>query len=231
MADEIPVQVVDSQVGHHGLGTIVLEAARRAEAGASVDEVSKVAQDLARRTRVYGALDTLENLKKGGRIGKAQALLGSILSIKPIIEMRNGEVEPRPEGRTRGRALQYLVDKVVAEPGVENLAVMHGDAPDVEQFLALLAPHYPPDQIVVGDLGAVIGGHGGPRTIGVAFQVSRAPDPSPVVARACPSPIPTGAVVRRRPGVGGRYRLVTDRPGRHGRGVGGRRLVLAGRWR
>ena len=60
---------------------------------------------------------------------------------------------------------------MVAEPGVENLAVMHGDAPDVDQFLALLAPHYPTDKIVVGDLGAVVGSHAGPRTIGVAFQV------------------------------------------------------------
>ena len=176
VADEIPVRVVDSKSVTMGLGTIVLEAARRAEAGACVDEVAKVALDLARRTRVHGALDTLDNLKKGGRIGKAQALLGSILSVKPVIEVRNGEVEPGPKVRTRGRALQYLVDKVLAEPTVENLAVMHGDAPDVGQLLALLAPHYPPDSIVVGDLGAVVGSHAGPRTIGVAFQV---PDAGP----------------------------------------------------
>ncbi len=171
VAGEVAVRVVDSKSVTMGLGTIVLEAARRAEAGASVDEVADVAQNLARRTRVHGALDTLENLKKGGRIGKAQALLGSILSVKPVIEVRNGEVEPGPKVRTRGRALQYLVDKVVAEPAVENLAVMHGDAPDVDQLLALLAPHYPLDRIVVGDLGAVVGSHAGPRTIGVAFQV------------------------------------------------------------
>jgi DegV family protein with EDD domain len=176
VVDEVAVQVIDSKSVTMGLGTIVLEAARRAEAGASVDEVAKVAEDLARRTRVHGALDTLENLKKGGRIGKAQALLGSILSVKPVIEVRNGEVEPGPKVRTRGRALQYLADKVAAEPAVENLAVMHGDAPDVDQLVALLAPHYPPERIVIGDLGAVVGSHAGPRTIGVAFQV---PDAGP----------------------------------------------------
>jgi DegV family protein with EDD domain len=174
VADELTVQVVDSKSVTMGLGMIVLEAARRAEGGAGVDEVSKVARDLAGRTRVHGALDTLENLKKGGRIGKAQALLGSILSVKPVIEVRNGEVEPGPKVRTRGRALQYLVDKVVAEPTVENLAVMHGDAPDVDTLLGLLAAHYPSDRIVVGDLGAVVGSHAGPRTIGVAFQVPEA---------------------------------------------------------
>ncbi|HEX7277931.1 MAG TPA: DegV family protein, partial [Acidimicrobiales bacterium] len=72
---------------------------------------------------------------------------------------------------TRSKALQFLVDRITAEAAVENLAVLHGDAPDVEQFLDLLAPHYPRERIVVGQLGAVVGSHTGPRTIGVAFQV------------------------------------------------------------
>ena len=194
-----------------------------------------MAQDLARRTRVHGALDTLDNLKKGGRIGKAQALLGSILSVKPVIEVRNGEVEPGPKVRTRGRALQYLVDKVVAEPGVENLAVMHGDAPDVDQFLALLAPHYPDDQIVVGDLGAVVGAHAGPRTIGVAFQVPDAAVPLALMHRHrqwCHPANGAPASDSRRPPGAGRYRLATDRQRGHGRGVGGGATrCWAARWR
>jgi DegV family protein with EDD domain len=171
VASDVPVTVVDSKSVTLGLGMIVVEAARLAARGASLDEVVKAAEDLARRTRVHGALDTLEYLKRGGRIGAAQALLGSILSVKPIIEIRDGAVEPGPKQRTRSKALAYLAGRVASEPGVENLAVLHGDAPDLDTFLGLLAPHFPPERIVIGDLGAVVGTHAGPRTIGVAYQV------------------------------------------------------------
>ena len=129
------------------------------------------AEALVPRTRVYGALDTLENLKKGGRVGGAQALIGSMLSIKPIIEVRDGQVEPESKQRTRSRALRYLADKVRQEGTIENLAVMHGDAPDLDEFLDLLDPLFGRDEIVIGDIGAVIGTHAGPRVIGMAFQV------------------------------------------------------------
>ncbi len=172
VADVIPVKVVDSLSVTLGLGMIVVESARRAAAGASLDEVVALADDMARRTKVFGSLDTLEYLKKGGRIGAAQALLGSILSIKPVIEVVDGKVEPGPKQRTRSRSLQWLADQVAAQPGMQNLAVLHGDAPDVDTLLGLLAPHFPRDQIVIGQLGAVVGAHTGPRTIGVAFQTA-----------------------------------------------------------
>lgn len=168
---EFPVRAVDSKSVSLGLGTIVIEAAKAGARGASVDEIVALAEDMAARTRVHATLDTLENLKKGGRIGAAKALLGSILSVKPVIEVVDGAVEPGPKVRTRAKAFQYLIDRINAESAVENLAVLHGDAPDLEQFLEALAPHFPRDQIVVGQLGAVVGSHTGPRTIGVAFQV------------------------------------------------------------
>jgi DegV family protein with EDD domain len=170
VAGDIPVTVVDSRSVTLGLGMIVVECARRAAAGAGLDDVAAAAEDMAARTRVYGSLDTLENLKKGGRIGAAQALLGSMLSIKPVIEVVDGAVEPGPKQRTRSRALRWLAEQVSAAQ-VENLAVLHGDAPDVDTLVGLLAPHFPRERIVVGDLGAVVGAHTGPRTIGVAFQV------------------------------------------------------------
>ena len=171
VADSVPVRVIDSRSVTLGLGLIVLEACRRAEAGGSLDEVAAAAEDAANRVRVLGTLDTLENLKKGGRIGGAQALLGSLLSIKPAIEVRDGAVEPGPKQRTRSKALRYLVDKVAAEPSITHLAVMHGAAPDLGEFLDLLAPHFPRDQITVGDIGPVVGAHTGPRTIGIAYLV------------------------------------------------------------
>src|SRR5919199_1233213 len=159
VADTIPVRVVDSRSVTLGLGMIVLEACRKAEAGATLDEVAAAAEDAATRARVLGTLDTLENLKKGGRIGGAQALLGSLLSIKPAIEVRDGAVEPGPKQRTRSKALRFLVDKVAAEPSIEHLAVMHGAAPDLDQLLDLLSSHVPREKIIVGDIGPVVGTH------------------------------------------------------------------------
>ena len=172
VADGVPVKVVDSLSVSLGHGMMAVQSARRAAAGANLDEIVAMAEDMARRTRIFASLDTLEYLKKGGRIGAAQALLGSILSIKPVIEVVDGKVEPGPKQRTRSRSLQWLADQVGAQKGVENLAILHGDAPDVDTLLGLLDPHFPRDQIVIGQLGAVVGAHTGPRTIGVAFQTA-----------------------------------------------------------
>jgi DegV family protein with EDD domain len=169
---DLDVRVVDSRTITLGLGTIALACARAARDGAAIDEIEALAVDLVERTRVFGALDTLDNLKKGGRIGNAKALLATALSIKPIIEVTGGVVEQAGKQRTRSKALAYLVEKVKSFDGrIENLAVLHADCSDVDLFVELLRPHYP-GEIVVGEIGPVIGTHGGRGTIGVAFQVS-----------------------------------------------------------
>ncbi|MFM9132093.1 MAG: DegV family protein, partial [Actinomycetota bacterium] len=93
MQGEIDVRVVDSRNASLGVGLIAVECAERARAGASIDDIEALANSLVPRTHVFGALDTLENLRKGGRIGGAKAMLGTALSVKPLIEVRNGEVE------------------------------------------------------------------------------------------------------------------------------------------
>lgn len=170
-AGAVPVRVVDSRAVSMAEGTVALAAARLAADGASMEEVAAGAEEMVPRTRTYAALDTLENLRKGGRIGAAQALLGSMLSIKPIIEVAGGKVEPESKQRTRGRSLRYLADKVRQSAPVENLAVLHGSAPDLDELLGLLSDICPRDQIIVGEVGAVIGTHAGPRVIGVTFSV------------------------------------------------------------
>lgn len=176
VADDIPVRVVDSRSVTMAEGLLAIAAARAAKQGKGLDDVYGVAEDLVPRTKLYGALDTMENLKKGGRVGSAQALLGSMLSIKPIIEINaktNGKVEAESKQRTRSKALRYLVEKVREHGQVEDLAVMHGAAPDLDELLDLLGAVYPRDDIIVGDIGPVIGTHGGPRVIGVVFHVPR----------------------------------------------------------
>jgi DegV family protein with EDD domain len=167
---DVDIRVVDSRTVTLGIGTIALASARAARDGATVDEVEALATDLAQRTRVIGALDTLENLKKGGRIGNAKALLATALSIKPIIEVVDGIVEQGGKQRTRSKALKHLVDKVSSYQGrIDDLAVLHADCSDVDEFVEMLQPFYD-GEIVVGEIGPVIGSHGGPGTIGVAFH-------------------------------------------------------------
>lgn len=168
-AEGLDVRTVDSRSITSGLGTQVTLAAEAAAGGASADEVVALVEDLARRTHVFGALDTLDNLKKGGRIGGAQALVGSLLSIKPLLDISSGEVEEAGKARTRRKALEWLRDKVFELPAVEHLCVSHGMAPDLDVMLELLAPRYPRDQIRVTTIGATIGTHGGPRVMGLTW--------------------------------------------------------------
>ena len=168
---DCPIQVIDSLTCSMGLGALCLTAARRAADGDPLERIVGEVIDRRDRTRLFGALDTLEFLKKGGRIGNARALLGSMLSIKPVVEVRDGVVEEAGKVRTRSKALKTLADRVAAQP-VDSLAVLHGQAPDLDELLDLLAPIRPRDEIAVGVVGPVIGTHAGPAVIGVSFQTS-----------------------------------------------------------
>jgi DegV family protein with EDD domain len=168
VADLVQVTVVDSRSASLGLGAIVDSCARLAAADAAHDQVVAAAHDLVGRTHVWGALDTLDNLKKGGRIGGAKAMLASALAIKPIIEVRDGKVEQGGKQRTRGKALAFLAEKVAAVDALERVFVLQADCSDVDQFVEMLRPHVSGD-IVVGDIGPVVGSHTGRGTIGVAF--------------------------------------------------------------
>ncbi|CAN5520831.1 DegV family protein [soil metagenome] len=169
LAGEIDVRVIDSHSITGGLGTQVLQAAAAAADGRTADDIVAMVEDLARRTRVYGALDTLDNLKRGGRIGGAQAMLGTLLSIKPIVDISTGVVEEAAKARTRKKAIAWLRDKLFEQPTVEHLAVLSGGAPDVGELCELLAPRYGPDDYRTGTIGPVIGTHGGPRVLGLTW--------------------------------------------------------------
>ena len=153
--------MIDSRTVSSGLGTLVLEAAKVAAEGADVDAVVRRVSDLIPRTHVFAALNTLENLKKGGRIGGATAMVGSLLSIKPVIDLSGGVVHEAGKARTRKRALQMLYERLASAGPIEHVAVMHCEAPDINQFLDLIAPRFPREAVRIGTLGAVVGVHGG----------------------------------------------------------------------
>ena len=163
-----PITIVDSKSASMGIGNLVLHAARRAADGADLPTIVADVEDRRDHQRVLAALDTLEYLRKGGRIGGARALLGSMLSIKPIISVVDGAVDEAGKVRTRSKALRFIIDRV-PEHGVEQIAVLHAGAPDVDEFLALLRPRVPEADIVVGNIGPVIGVHTGPRVLGIAW--------------------------------------------------------------
>ena len=173
LEDVCPVEVIDSKSASMGIGMLCIEAAARAREGADLETVVAAVERARDRARLLFTVDTLEYLRKGGRIGGAQAMLGSMLSIKPVITVQDGAVEPVGKVRTRSKALRFIVDRVKERP-VESLCVLHAQAPDVADFIAMLEPIVPTD-IVVGEIGPVVGVHAGPATIGVTWLEAPAP--------------------------------------------------------
>ncbi|MDA8103299.1 MAG: DegV family protein [Nitrospiraceae bacterium] len=169
-AEGFPVAVIDSLLATFGEGSLAVAAARSADK--PLHEVAAMVQERAARTRILGALDTLENLRKGGRIGAAAATLGSILAVKPIIEVVNGEVQAHSKQRTRKRAVEFLYDIVrQVAPEIEEISVISAMAPDEAEFVAELHSITGKDSIMVSTIGPVIGAHAGPRTIGVCITL------------------------------------------------------------
>jgi DegV family protein with EDD domain len=169
VAGTIEVRALDSRSMTMGLGLMCLDVADLASTGADLDTLEAKGSDLVPRTLVFGAVDSLEHLEKGGRIGGARALLGSLLSIKPVVTLVDGEVAEESKQRTRGRSLQYLADKALHAPPLSRIAVANGAAPDIDGFLALLGDVKSEHPMVVSQLGPVVGTHTGPGTIGICM--------------------------------------------------------------
>jgi DegV family protein with EDD domain len=165
----LPIHVIDSKSVSSGLGTVLLEAAEEASGGGDLRSVLARVEDLIQRTHVFAALNTLENLKKGGRIGGARAMIGSMLAIKPLVDITGGVVRESGKARTRRKAMDLLYERMTTAGTIDHIAVMHGMAPDIDEFLDLIAPQFPRSALRIGTLGAVIGTHGGSEIIGVSW--------------------------------------------------------------
>jgi DegV family protein with EDD domain len=169
--DDYDVRVVDTRTVTMGEGLVVLAAGEAAASGADAAEIVALAGEVASRTHVYGAIDTLDHLQRGGRIGAARAMLGSMLSIKPLVQVSNGIVAEESKQRTRSRCLEYLAGKLREAAPFERVAVCDGAAPDLDKFLALLEGIEVRRGLLTVDLGPVVGTHTGPGTIGVCYQL------------------------------------------------------------
>jgi len=165
----IDVRVLDTLNVSMGQGLIVIDVAELATTGAGLDELVEHAESLVPKAGVVAALDTLEHLIKGGRIGGAKALLGQVLSIKPLIELKDGIVAEAGRQRTRAKALNAVAQVARAHAPLRRLALIQGACTDVAALEALIgdiASEYP---LIVTDIGPVVGAHGGPGIIGLTW--------------------------------------------------------------
>ncbi len=178
-AQEFPpgaITVIDSNTVAMALGWLAIAAAEQAAAGAPIEAVAEHVRALLPRCGILVALDTLENLRRGGRIGRAGAFIGTLLNIKPILQVREGEVHPLERVRTRGKALQRIAELAREQAPFERLAVAHGhDAEACQQLAALVRDLAPtaPGSYLQTELGPVLGTHTGPGVFGVCFIRAR----------------------------------------------------------
>jgi DegV family protein with EDD domain len=172
---EIPIHVIDSQSISMGLGLMAIAAARAAAAGEDAEAIIQLVEGLIDKMGIYFTVETLENLHKGGRIGGATAFIGSLLSIKPVLSVTDGRVEPCEKPRSRRRAIGRVLDLVADGVGgaqTVHAAVLHCNAPEDGQKVAdMVKERFQPVELVVAETGPTIGVHGGPGTVGVAFYV------------------------------------------------------------
>lgn len=165
------IAVVDSLSTSMGLGLMTLLAARMARAG---DSLSSIVEELRRTipaTHLWGLFDTLKYLLKGGRIGKAKAMLGSVLNIKPLLVMRDGEIHPLGFARNRAKGIERLINNVKSIANVQEIAVVHSTTPeDAQTIKERISAFFDKNSIYISRLGPALGVHGGPGTIVLALR-------------------------------------------------------------
>jgi DegV family protein with EDD domain len=168
------IAIVDSNSTAMAMGFHVLAAARAAQAGTNLVECQKLVEEARNHTGVYFVVDTLEFLRRGGRIGGAQAMLGSALNLKPLLELRDGRIESVEKVRTKGKAINRMIDLVAEQVTGRvpvRLATLHANAEaEAKSALAAAAERLNPVEQILACVSPVIGSHAGPGTVGLAYM-------------------------------------------------------------
>lgn len=173
LLENIQIEIVDSLSTSMGLGWIVLAAARAVEQGKSAVEVAQLSRDLVSKSRIIFVVDTLEYLHKGGRIGGAQRLMGSVLAIKPLLHLEDGRIEPLASVRTKKKAVEQMLDVIeeeIKDKKTVRMATVNALASEEAKELGkMLQARFQPFELLHAELSPAIGTHVGPGTIGVAY--------------------------------------------------------------
>jgi len=165
-----PISIVDSQTASMACGLLAVIAARAAREGASLADIEALLKDAIPRTITYGVFSTMEYLYKGGRIGRAQAFLGNILKISPVLAIRRGEILPIARVRTRPKAINRLCGIIEGLGTLKEMSVMQTTNPDEAEALAQrLASVFPQERMLRATLGPAMGTYVGPDAVGVAL--------------------------------------------------------------
>lgn len=171
MLPDREIHIVDSLGASMGQGILARMGVEMAADGRSAEDIAETLAERAKDIQIYLTLDTLEYLKKGGRISGAQAAIGTLLSVKPIIEVSHGVVETAERVRTRSKARERMIELAVQKP-IERMSILHTQSPDVEAFReAMLArvPGLDPAAVTIELVGASVGPHLGPNCIGIVL--------------------------------------------------------------
>ena len=174
LIDDVPIRIVNCGTAAMGQGFVVLEAARAAASGATLDEVVSRAEEMGPRMNIFLTLDTLKYLHRGGRVGGVATLAGTVLQIKPVLHLVDGRVEPFAKPRTRRKATRLILQQVAKEADGRQLhaAIFHADVPEEAQELRLqVAERFNCSELYVTEFTPVMGAHTGPGVLGVAFYV------------------------------------------------------------
>jgi len=164
------IEIIDSLSVAMGQGLIVIAAAKAVKAGANLDEVADMARRAVSRSHLIAYFDTLKYLAKGGRIGKASNLLGSVLSVKPILTIRDGEMAPLTRVRSLNAGLDYMYNVAAGFSNIEGLAVEHGTTPDdADKLVERLGSIYPKERIYRAVISPVVGTYAGPNALALTF--------------------------------------------------------------
>ena len=168
------VEVIDSKLATMAQGFVVMAAAKAANAGANIDQVLDLVRHNIPRADVRMVFDTLEYLKRGGRIGKAQVFLGAVLNVNPVLGLRDGETYPFARERSRTRAIDYLYNFAMGYSHIEGIAVEDATTPDEADELAeRLSSKFPKERIYRAKVSPVVGAHVGPHVLAVAVLGER----------------------------------------------------------
>jgi DegV family protein with EDD domain len=173
MVEDIPIEIIDTRTAMMAQGFVVLAAAKVAAEGGTIEEVAKAAQEIIPEVHLIWTMDTLEYMRRGGRISLPQAILASWLNVKPIVAINEGKVVPVAKVRKRPRAIDKLLElteQKMSGKGPLHMAVMHGDVPgEVEQLKQRVLDRFQCSELIVSEISPVVGTHTGPETLGLAF--------------------------------------------------------------